>query len=689
VPLFDPRRIIYHDYGGSPDNQPGMFNPYHALVFPSGDVRYRNPEAPYGQAAPHAFLLNNSSLGLSYAGPVGGQPTPAGMRSLQGEYEKMQRAFPGLPGVGHGEAGPMATASSRDRVEGSWRNRVTDLSQTPETGLPQLSLLGGPPPDEAAPSVASAAAMPPASASPMGAPRMPMSDASPSPAADQPGYFDKLMVNPAFMAGLSILGTAPGGNWGPAGANAASQTLKAAMANTEFQRQQQQKALKDKIWNEAFPGGQPNPNHPLTKGIPPDLLASVYALGPDTGVPELSQLAMKGAMGKQQLALQQQSGEQMAKAIFGDAGMPGQGQGQQPQLQPGQPLPQPQAAPQAPPVPQAPLPPTQQTSLPGTVLGGASPMPTPMGMSGGGAPQQPMPQPAPQPGMPSPYSFQGGQRSGSSGEAVLADPQLRKIMYGHIMAGKPDEAMKAYQSALEKAQAPRLAGETKYSQDIAENQAQDVRAAQSSREAWGVLDELERNAKSLGNARLSAAASPTLDTWFGQNVQRQFQGQAYADRQQLLPYLDQLTVLARQQLKGQGSLSDQENAMLQRTLSAARNATDADTFFQNINIARSVLAKKIPERAGYVPPHVLQREQGQAAALAKQQAPAPAEPGRPMQPPQQGAVRTDRLDSAELEGKTVYDHKTGRWGTVTKGEFVPAKANRGKINAAIRQMYAE
>lgn len=466
MPLFDPKRIIYHDYGGSPENTPGVFNPYHSLVFPSGDVRHRNPSAPYNQAAPHAFLLNNSSLGLSYAGPVGSQPTPAGMRALQGEYEKMQRAFPGLPGVGHGEAGPMATASSRDREEGSWRNRVTDLSQTPETGLPQLSLLGGPPPDDSQPAVASAASAAPTPTSTMGAPKMPMNDAAPN---QQPGYFDKLMVNPMFMAGLSILGTQPGGNWGPNAANAASSTLKTQMANTEFQREQQQKALTSRIWGEAFPGGQPNPNHPLTKGLPPDLLASVYALGPDAGVPQLSQLAMKGAMGRQALALQQQQGEQMARAIFGDAGMPGQ------QPQPGQPTQQPpQMAPQPPLAQQAALPSTQPTALPGTVLGGAAPQPMP-----------PPPQPPLQAAAGAPYSFQGGQRSGASGEAVLNDPQLRKIMYGHIMAGKPDEAMKAYQSALEKAQAPRLAGET----TLAQKQAEELAAKPQARATTSALIE--------------------------------------------------------------------------------------------------------------------------------------------------------------------------------------------------------
>jgi hypothetical protein len=142
---FTPRRIVYHDYGGHPDgSKEGVFNPYHVLVFPDGSVRYRNPENPYGGKAPHAFMLNNTSLGLSYAGDVGERPTPAAMRALQQEYEKIQSRHPGIPGFGHGETGWVGSRDGREMKEASWRDRVGELSNVPQDGLRPLALLGSP-----------------------------------------------------------------------------------------------------------------------------------------------------------------------------------------------------------------------------------------------------------------------------------------------------------------------------------------------------------------------------------------------------------------------------------------------------------------------------------------------------------------------------------------------------------------
>jgi hypothetical protein len=142
---FTPRRIVYHDYGGHPDgSKEGVFNPYHVLVFPNGTVRYRNPDNPYGGKAPHAFMLNNTSLGLSYADDVGARPTPEAMRVLQQEYEKIQSRFPGIPGYGHGETGWVGSKNGREMQEASWRDRVGELSNVPVDGLRPLQLLSEP-----------------------------------------------------------------------------------------------------------------------------------------------------------------------------------------------------------------------------------------------------------------------------------------------------------------------------------------------------------------------------------------------------------------------------------------------------------------------------------------------------------------------------------------------------------------
>lgn len=156
---FSPKRIILHDYGGSPENKDGMFNPYHTLVFPDGTVRYRNPNDPYGEAAPHAFGQNQEAIGLSYAGPVGSKPTPEAMKALQQEYERIQGRYGDLEALGHGEAfemwkrgHPFAQPSrdGREWQEAAWRGNVADMSRVPEAGLQPLSLLSDPAPAVAA-----------------------------------------------------------------------------------------------------------------------------------------------------------------------------------------------------------------------------------------------------------------------------------------------------------------------------------------------------------------------------------------------------------------------------------------------------------------------------------------------------------------------------------------------------------
>lgn len=125
---WKPNYLIYHDYGGTPTNTEGVFNPYHALVFPDGSIRYRNPQYPYGSKAPHAYRLNGEAIGLSYAGPVGSTPTPEALETLRRENAKLQQMFPGIKGMGHGEAFEatkgtprQASRDGRELMEASWR----------------------------------------------------------------------------------------------------------------------------------------------------------------------------------------------------------------------------------------------------------------------------------------------------------------------------------------------------------------------------------------------------------------------------------------------------------------------------------------------------------------------------------------------------------------------------------------
>jgi hypothetical protein len=200
---FDPDWLIYHDSHGSPENEKRQRMPYHVTVFPDGTVNYRDPGNPYGYRAPHVFDLNPKALGLAYSGPVGGMPTPEGMRSLQQEYEKIQARFPGLPGMGHGEAweehkkdpSKLARPSrdGRSIEEASWRGSVGDMSNVPASGLRPLGLLppsGEQAPPDVGPVVAGAAPRPyasaprpstPSTASPPPSPRMALGGPKPMP----------------------------------------------------------------------------------------------------------------------------------------------------------------------------------------------------------------------------------------------------------------------------------------------------------------------------------------------------------------------------------------------------------------------------------------------------------------------------------------------------------------------------
>ena len=140
---WQPHNLLLHDYGGSPKNEDGMNNPYHALVFPDGSIRYRNPDDPYGSKSPHAYKMNGDAIGLSYAGPVGSQPTPQAMATLKSEYDKINQMFPDIKTMSHGEAyeatkgtNRQASRDGRGLDEASWR---TAFSQPAASFPPQTS----------------------------------------------------------------------------------------------------------------------------------------------------------------------------------------------------------------------------------------------------------------------------------------------------------------------------------------------------------------------------------------------------------------------------------------------------------------------------------------------------------------------------------------------------------------------
>src|SRR5690554_5911292 len=80
-----------------------------------------------------------------------------------------------------------------------------------------------------------------------------------------------LGANPLFMGGLTTLM----GQGAGTGAQIAQATQQGRMQQSEFERQQQQRQRLQQSWESAFPGGQPNPEHPLLRGLPPDIAGMV------------------------------------------------------------------------------------------------------------------------------------------------------------------------------------------------------------------------------------------------------------------------------------------------------------------------------------------------------------------------------------------------------------------------------
>ena len=203
-----PRNLIFHDYGGTPQNADGVFNPYHALVFPDGKIRYRNPANPYAAPAPHAYKLNPASIGLSYAGPVGSTPTPEALNALKQEYQRIKSLFPDIEALSHGEAyqrtkgtPQQASRLGRGLDEASWRTILLGTGAAPAGLTPPQPQQAPPPPVSARP----------AQGAPM-TPQAPQSPQLPAYTGATPNDVEtqRKMAQALMMQGMS---TEPVGHW--------------------------------------------------------------------------------------------------------------------------------------------------------------------------------------------------------------------------------------------------------------------------------------------------------------------------------------------------------------------------------------------------------------------------------------------------------------------------------------------
>lgn len=106
---------------------------------------------------------------------------------------------------------------------------------------------------------------------------------------DEPGYFGKLLADPTFLMGASVLG---GGLAGRDAGTALQQGAQAASATSEMT----EKRRRAQAWQKIMGGDM---SAPILKGVPQEVMPLIQSMGPEQGMQFLGQLAMKKLGGKQ------------------------------------------------------------------------------------------------------------------------------------------------------------------------------------------------------------------------------------------------------------------------------------------------------------------------------------------------------------------------------------------------------
>src|SRR5262245_8384539 len=161
------------------------------------------------------------------------------------------------------------------------------------------------------------------------------------------------------------------------GIKKAEETRKATL----FGQEQQEKATRDKLFAEMYPGGKPNLQHPNFTGLSPEEAEAAYGLGPEEGLKKLGNLRFETATARAKFVEDMKRRQQMLEAWQRSQG------GGAPQQAP------PAAAPTAP-GPGGPLPPELQPGTGGTPTPFQTPIPraapaqtqAPAAPAGGGLP---------------------------------------------------------------------------------------------------------------------------------------------------------------------------------------------------------------------------------------------------------------------------------------------------------------
>lgn len=100
--------------------------------------------------------------------------------------------------------------------------------------------------------------------------------------------FTSLGQSPLFMGGLSMLaGQGPG-----AGAQIAQATQQGRMQQADWEQQQAQRQRMTDAWGRVFPNGAAAADHPLLKGVPPEITSLAQTMGPEEGLGFLGRYAL-------------------------------------------------------------------------------------------------------------------------------------------------------------------------------------------------------------------------------------------------------------------------------------------------------------------------------------------------------------------------------------------------------------
>src|SRR5262245_2907412 len=647
-----PPVMIGHDSGS---RRRSAYNPY--------TVRVSEPEALGGSpivergTGQHAVGYNKGGFGLAYNAPVGSMPSAGVMSQLQREVEAENFRRGNLTPMdfrGHGEADYLyqtgtdprqATATKRDWGEASWRPYATALHDRSQIGVDPT---GGDirfnyDPATGANNIGEFAVpggfqgVGPGPAAPLGASTGgggPAGGAAPAVAGGGLlGWLDRFSQDPRALAGLMMVaGRSPTEGaqiaqalyerqykqqqmeeqrrqfdlgYGLRSKEDIRQEAERGEKATLFQQEQADKARRDKLFAEMYPGGKPNMAHPGFTGLTQDEAEAAYGLGPEEGMKKLGNLRFETATTRAKFV--EQVKQQQARL---QAWRQSQGIGAAPTPAPAGPA---AAAPAPSPGLALPLPPELQprSAAPTpfqSAIPGAAPAQTPAPAAPAGAPPGPAGgAPAPAFGAPMIQQQGGGLPIMPQAAPVASMPQLpgynsidpyaNAAIEANILLG--DKAADAVEKAGAQYRAAQLAGPTKYIETEATERAKhrvgEEKKVQGAIEMWGHLDRLERSAKALGTVRLTDAASPALDSWFGRNFLRKAAGdQAWNDRQLLLANVDQMIVQARETQRGLGPLTEGEQAVLEAAYAGMKSATNAKAFFNHIETLRQVLASKIP-----------------------------------------------------------------------------------------------